>query len=335
MHRKPRFSDNFAAKSEVKPTFTDRFFKRIKESFEFFQNKNSDSEFEKKLTGRIYELQKTVNEVIDQLHLIKRELSQELGDQELYELVEAIVDPLIKNVDRIRSNSFRGENEEVAYKRYTAWIEKAKIWVQIRSKAKEKDLITQAVIKHTVESFHEIVDRDLQVIQDYEDHMIETQLIDHPGAEKAIQQIQEKLEPYLESLTMLKDKPRSLTIQDLPSWKMRMDKLRETYFEAALHVIDKIVQDIHPHPTNQHDHDQLIDAFKQVAELEEALHELLKEIDQADIQDLAIKKHYFDRVKTYDEVLVQLSSNLYLTPELADRVEALFNLVTKTYKHLR
>lgn len=335
MPRKPRYSENLDKLPEVKTSFTDRFFKRIKESLEFFQPKAKSEDFENKLTGRIYELQKTVNEVIDQLHLIKTELSQELGDQELYELVEAIVDPLILNVERIRKKSLAGESEEMAYKRYTAWIDKAKIWVQIRSQSKEKDLITNTVIRHTIESFHEIVDRDLQVIQDYENHMLETLFQDEKtNRDQTIERVQRKLEPYLESLTMLKTRPKIHGIKELPEWKTKMNKLRETYFDGALHVIDEIVHDVLPLSKEIEEHDHLVGIFKRIADLEDALYGIKKEMDSADLSEVATKQIYLEQIRVYDEELLLLSANLHLTPELGDRIEALLNLVTKAQKYL-
>ena len=115
--------------SEIEPSFKnkrtmlDRFIERVRGSFQFFQGK---PEKNIQLSGRILDLQRTAETVLDQLIKIKGELKDQV-DAELFTFVEAVVDPMIRNVSRIQE-SVSHPNSSVAqqaqaFRKYSEWID--------------------------------------------------------------------------------------------------------------------------------------------------------------------------------------------------------------------
>lgn len=326
--------------SEIEPPFKskrtmlDRFIKRIRGGFQFFQAK---PEKEGQLLGRIQDLHHTADDVIKQLKTIKSELKSQV-DNDVFTFVEAVVDPMIQDATsiqkKVNQQSSSVTQQAQAFKRYSEWIEKAKIWVQICSKTSDPQGIAKAVIRLTIEDFLKVIDRDLQVIQDYTEHMIDSLPLDDIEKAALIDKIHTKLDPYIESLKALKASPEDLHFQQIQSWKLKVDKRREKYFDGALHAIDKIIEETSPMSSSNEEHEHLVDILNQINYLEEEVPLLCVEILNADLEDEFQKKVLESRMTACQRELHELNLDLRLTPELIDRLEILSELIKNTQDKL-
>lgn len=321
--------------SQIEPPFRerrtmlDRFVERIRSGFQFFQPKVSESQIS--LSGRIQDLQKTAVTILQQLITIKEELKNAV-DSELFTFVEAVVNPLIRDVERIQK-SVEEEGSIVkqaqAFKRYNEWIEKAKTWVQVCSKPGDPKRISRAVIRLTIDEFLEVIDRDLQVIHGYTEHMIDNLSLDDEDKIHLVQELNFKLDPYIQSLKILKTRPMELHLSHIQEWKIKVDKRREKYFDGALHAIDKIIAEMNPNANSEEEHEHLVDVITQIVYLEEEVPQLCEEIFQIDSKDSFQKEILLVRLSSLQKEFHNLNLDLRLTPELIDRLQIVVEMLEK------
>lgn len=317
----------------IKKNILDRFVHRIKGSFAFFQEKPP---MKSQLTGRIQDMQKAADTVLLELLAVKEDLKKSI-DPEFFAFLEAVVDPLVKEVSKIKKTAVDQETvsrQAHTFKRYSQWIEKAKIWVQICSK-KDKEGIIRAVIKLTIQDFLEVIGRDLQVIEDYMEHMIENLAVNEEEKIALAQKIMLKVEPYIHSLKALRVKAEEIPLSKISEWKAKVDKKRERYFEGALYAIDKIIDKANPSAAaSEEEHEHLVEVFSQIALLEEEIPEFLNEVEQIKEVDDFLKNKFDARLEEIKKGLHQLNLDLRLTPELIDRLQFLFEMTSRIKEKL-
>lgn len=309
-----------------------RFVDRIRYTFQKFQNK--PPEFQ--LTGRIQDLQKTASSVLKQLSEIKNELKAQL-DQEIFSYVEEVVDPMIKEFSKLNKSieqSGSVVHQAKTYQRYSQWIEKAKLWVQICSKANDKDAIIKAITRYTVEDFLVVIDRDIQVISDYQEHMLDALAVEDEEKIDLAQRLEMRLEPYLKGLNDLRSKPKDLPLHEIAFWKAQVDKRREKYFDAALHAVDKVINDTIPDTSGHEEHEHLVDVLSQIIYLERVAPKLYDEIytsNNPKQQQIDILE---SRLITLEQEVHQLNLDLRLTPDLIDRLQVVSEMLDLARKKL-
>jgi hypothetical protein len=278
----------------------DRFIDRIRSTFQKFQGDSEKQEKEKQLHGRIQDLHANADAILSQLQTIKEELKKD-SSPEVFSHVEEVVDPIIREVSRLY-NSLEQPNsvtqQAKTFQRYSQWIEKAKLWVQIYSKADNKEAIIKGITHYIVEDFLEVIDRDVQVINDYQEHMLDALALDDDEKVELALHIEARLDPYLRGLNDLRTKPKDLSLHEIAVWKAQVDKRREKYFDATLHAIDKIINQTLPDSTGEEDHEHLLDVLSQIVYLE---HEVPDFYD-----DLYIAK---DAPASQKEVLLEIGSS--------------------------
>lgn len=314
-------------------TMLNRFVDRIRTTFQKFQNK-PDSDHQ--LHGRIQDLHTKANLVLDHLSTIKAELINEL-DQDVLVHVEEVLDPIIKEVSRLHQSMEKPGSvihQAKTYQRYSQWIEKAKLWIQICSKAKDKESIVKAIIRYTVDDFLEVINRDIQVINDYQEHMLEALAIDDEEKIMLAQRLETRLEPYLKGLNDLRVRPSDLPLKEIAIWKSQVDKRREKYFDAALHAIDKLINDIIPDKSGFEEQEHLIEALSQIAYLEREIPNLYDEIYMAKKPSKELLNIFESRLTTNEQEIHQLNLDLRLPPDLIDRLQGLSEMLEQARKKL-
>lgn len=331
MEGKQRRSKNLSSfhYSKEQRTLLDRFVERIRLTFVLFQNKPNSSEMQ--LAGRIQDLRRTTDSVCAQLKYFQTQLKTHI-DEELYSSLESVIEPMLRDIERISKailQSGTATQQAQAYRRYTQWIDKAKFWIQICSDG-EKEVILKAVCEHTIDQFFELIDRDLQVIEDYLEHMLDAQILYVEEKQSLLSKIEKKLEPYMKGLVALKEKPTACSLPELAEWKCKVDKRREKYFDGALHSIDKIIGQVNPELNSEETHEHLVEILTQIAYLEEQIPKLYDEILRSDSVDNFSYDVIFSALSSLDEEIHKLHLDLRLTPELVDRLRVLRNLVLKS-----
>lgn len=326
-------SDPIQVKIKVKTTLLDRFVERIKSSFLFFQAK---PETDIQLIGRIQDLKKRIFDVLSQLKSIKNKIKNDF-DPELSKFIEAIIEFLLKDIERIEKSSERQTSvsqQAHSFQKYAEWLEKAKFWVTLCSQTKDKKNIQIAVVEHNINEVLDMIERDLQIIHDYMEHMIDNLSIDEKEKKLIFQTLETRLNPYIKSLKALKIKPSNIDLKGIIPWKAQVDKRREKYFDGALHAIDKIITDINPLSTSDESHDHLVDILSQIAYLEEEVPRIYQEIIESGTIDEIRRGVIRLTLNTLQEEVHQLNLDLRLTPELIDRLQTISDNLDNTQKLL-
>lgn len=204
---------------------------------------------EVRLSGRIHPLQKDVDALVDRLLVIREELESEV-DPHLPSLIGTVVDPLIKEINRMQKS--RESQSSTAgmvkgSKEYAVWIEKAKKWIDLCSKRhQQKELIYRAVVEQSIQEFHARIDRDLQVIQDYVNHAMDRFEVNELVKNEFKDKLEPELAQHLFELYLLKDHPHDLSVETLHLWRADADISRENSFSSALHIIDTLASELEP-----------------------------------------------------------------------------------------
>lgn len=327
MEKKPGRKTTLKVVKKTQRNLLDRFVEKVRLGFLFFQSR--DLESQKQLLGRIYDLQKTSQEVVEQLKIAKEDFKKGL-DEELYSYVLEIIDPLLLEINKLSTNAKDGSTvakHAQIYKRYSEWIEKAKNWVQICALANEREVIAKAVKKYVTQQTFQLVERDMQVIQDYLDHKIDSLIIGDKEKGEIALQISEKLQSHLLSLSQLKEIPEDITFSKINEWKERIGKRREAYFDGALHLIDKTLQNFQS--IEEQTAEEMIDVLSQLVFLEEELVFFQADINHTDLSDHLQVQLLQSKILFLEEELHALNANILITEELSDRVQALLHLVEK------
>lgn len=310
-----------------------RFVERIRFTFQKFQNKPQP---DLQLIGRIQDLQKTANSVLKQLRAIKEDLRKDI-EPEVFAYVEEIIDPIIKEVLRLHQSIEQPRSimhQAKTFQRYSQWIDKAKLWIQICSKAHDKEAIIKAIIRYTVDEFLEVIDRDLQVINDYQEHMLEALTVEDEEKINLAQSIEIRLNPYLKGLNELRAKPKDVPLHEIALWKAQVDKRREKYFDAALHAIDKIINSTIPDTSGEEEHEHLVDVLSLISYLEREVPQLYDEIDRIKNPSIEQEPIFLSRLTTLEQEVHQLNLDLRLTPDLIDRLQVIADMLDQARKKL-
>jgi hypothetical protein len=315
---------HFFSKSEApKKNVLIQFFEKIKQTFQGFKN-----EPDVKLSGRVQQFNQTSVIVLQKLKFIKEELKIKI-DNELFAHVENLMDPMTRDALSIQKMIVRQSvvDQAKAYKRYSNWIAKAGLWVDLEAKIHDKQAVIDAMIQHIMHESDELIEQDLQVILDYKAHLLDSLSLSEEEYDNIQIRLEKEFVPHEKALLALKEKQAFKELGDVFHWKDEVDRLRAKHFDRALYEIDKIIQEISPVSTNVEEHEHLIEVFAKIASLEEEIPQFLTEMTHADLRDPAHRNFFESRLAAFEEELNRLNLNLQLTPELFERVQALIDLL--------
>jgi len=316
MVKDDRFADFVAKPASVhEKNLFGRFVDRIKTTL--FQTSKKD------LKGRVQELEKNADQVLRKLHTIKEELRSQI-DGDVFTYVETLMEPMARDVKRIQklmNDQASLADPAKAYKKYNDWIERAKLWVELEAKVDDQVAVIKTIIQHTFTDSDCMIDQDLQVISDYESHILSDLPVSEEEKKSLQKSLQEKISSDLESLAHLKEKPTNLELRKVTQWKSDVDRNRSHYFNSALREIDAFVQNIFPVQDSGEQHEHLVEIFLQIAKLEEEVPRLLFEIHHSDLEDAMQKKRLQMRLVPFQFEIHQLNLDLRLTPELFERLQ--------------
>lgn len=311
-----------------------RFLNKINHFFVEILGGPSVVKMETNLSGRIHRFQKDVDKALKQLYALRIELESD----DLFQfpsLIPSVIDPLIKEINRLEKNKdlqITVAQQVKESKEYVEWIEKAKQWIALCTRRHvQRDAIHRAFIDHTFNEFRASVDKDLKVIQDYlnffldkldENDLVKVELKD---------QLEQELSQHVFELYLLRDHPPSYSLETLNEWRADADLARESYFSAALHVIDSNIEEL-MQPTiieeslpDQH----IVDIHTRLTLLEEKIINLSGEIRRFENDKSELRKNecLFNLAKMEDEAH-SLNGNLQLTHEHVARVSEAMKMLS-------
>lgn len=216
-------------------TSLSRFFRKVST---LFSNKTRAGRV--KLSGRISELHRTSEAMLRDLKSFRSKLEKKKTPH-LFLLAAALIDPIVKEMTRLQKaidSRSTATHQVKAVSRYVELIEKARTWVEVASGSDDPDMIGHVIIMQTIQDFTACLERDMQVIQDYLNHALESMTLSDVSKSELKKKLLPTLLPILLKLNTLKEFPQDLTIETLASWRSAADRKRESIFTEALHTID-------------------------------------------------------------------------------------------------
>lgn len=304
---------------------------RIKKTFQL-----STIEEETKLSGRVQQLNQTAVSVMQKLKEVKELLKGEL-DPHLFTYVETLMDPMTRDivcVQNLLTEKGSVVHQAKAFKKYSNWMSKAELWMELESKVNDTEAIIKTIILHIMHEADEQIDQDLQVIRDYEDHVLDALPLNDEEAGLLKKHLDKEMRTQMACLEDLKDKPEISTLHQVFNWKDDVDKKRSKCFDRALQIIDEMIHAISPSSTSEEEHDYLVEVLTQIAYLEEEIPSLLLEIDGFSPKDAVRKNLLLSKVHSFGQEVHKLNLNLRLTPELVDRLQILLDKLDSAEKKI-
>lgn len=303
---------------------------RIKKTFQ--PSKSPDN----KLNGRVQQLNQTAIVVIQKLKEVKELLKDKL-DAKLFAYVEALMDPMTRDVvcvQKLLTQEGSVVHQAKAFKKYSSWMIKAELWMDLETKAHDHEAITKTIIQHTMHEADEQIDQDMQVIRDYEEHILDTLPLNEEEFALLKKHLAKEIKPQLVNLEDLKDKPELDNLHDVFAWKDEVNKKRLKYFDRALHVIDEIIHVISPSSSSEEEHEHLVEVLTQIAYLEEEIPSLLHDAGDVPSIDSVKRALVLSKMQSFEHQLHELNLNLRLTPELEDRLLVLMDTLETISKKI-
>lgn len=309
-----------------------RLLKRMEEIF------NPPQSADGNLSGRISELQTTADLVLTDLVHFKNDCKS-LVDTQLFVVICSLVDPIIKELTRLQTETKRngGAPQQVKiYSRYSSLIDKARVWIVLRDNQVDGPGIQRAVIERTIEEFQARIKRDIQFVEDYLTHALEGIETREELKVELKSQIAPTLEPAVLRLEQLGKESELLkagshhefTPDSLMIWRSTADRTRENMINAALHAVDSFLSDFSPIPAKEKESESTLLLLAQLVHLEEKVlgvselvrHTTLSRSKRGDVMAM------LDRL---EEEAHELNRNLRLTHEHGERVQKLLDTILK------
>ena len=329
-------SNNLAGKAQ-ETTIFNKFVHKIKNIFKVADPKLEVKKEDSKLAGRIRELNKNASEVLKVLNTVREDLKNEV-DNELYTFVESVMNPMIRDVERVQKivkTEGALHHKMDAFNKYNKWIDKAKMWVQICSTAKNKNAISQAVVNHTISDFVALIDRDLQLIEDYQEHLLDDIEVSEDEKNILRDEIIYGLKPHVKRMMALKNHPKGITLENLNHWKDNADKRRERYFDAILHLIDSKVNEANPSKVdNKEEHGILIGTLEQISYLEMEIPLLAEKIEANPVDPFEIEVS-MQQLQALEDEVRDLYLDMRMPPAVIERLQHLKELLAKTFSKIK
>lgn len=273
------------------------------------------------LTGRIQKLQQTADEMLEKLNAIKDDLESQ-ADPDLIGSIEAVVNQMIREVQRIQKGAPDPQNVEEQIdkaEKYSGWIERARPWFHLSSaNLKDRSSIIHAVVRHAMHTTEEMIKRDLQVIQDYQQHKL-SELSAGNGERKQFKNRLDEsssLARSIEDLTRLqRSEPGEVSLDELETWKKTVDDLRIKFYNQSMNAIDNVFRNVHME-TAPKEQERVVSNLKRLASLEEGVMQLQSDL-RARVYD---EEDCYKLLEHLEKEIHVLEREIDLTPELLDRL---------------
>jgi len=286
-----------------------------------------------KLSGRIRELDANAKDVLKVLSTVREDLKKEV-DGELYSYVESVMAPMIRDVERVKNivkNDGAIHTQVGAFNKYNQWIDKAKLFVHVCNTAKNKDEISKVVVQHTIDDFIAIIDRDLQLVEDYQGHLFTELQVTKEERKDLKKELDEDLEYHIESLMELKNYPKKLDLENLNVWRIGADQARDFHFNTILQIIDLKLEVLNP--SQSQEHHMLAGNLEQIAYLEMEIPALIEKFQQTG--DSFEQKVSFQQLINLEHEVEDLYHDISLPQGMVDRLTHVKEILDKAFLKIK
>lgn len=317
-------NDDFAPK-EYSRLKQKGFFEFVRGFLPFVANRQKE---QKPLAGRIQsQLQRDAHRMLLQLQELKAILRKELDnhrDEQLWLSFEAVINPLLREYRLIERQLIHPSDETFKIQNVNSWIDRAKLWVSLCSKPTNREEMVQAVVAHTLQILDQMIDRDLKTLSDYKNHELQLLGLSEEAYSVVRHRLDQDLTPFVNGLLTLKqDIPIDMELGTLVTWKTHADEERNKLFNAALQMMDSIINKAIPFAPHEEEQEHLKDLIHRISLLENEMQVLQVQFQNSDLEDPLQKEMLVSALLFFEEQAHQIHHELRLTPELVERVQLL------------
>lgn len=311
-------SKQSADASQLRPTKLSRFRQKINDFFNWGEPQVALPVI------NTNDLEKEIKKNLEELHTVNHKLEKN-SDPNFYHVREKIIVPLIKEFERFQNNlfaSYPSENHK-AFQKYSIWMEKSKLWIEICTNPPKTEDLCRAIIQHNNEEFKHLINHDLQIIQDYLTSSLDATHLEEQEKRRLEERLQQQLQHHLKLLEELKTCPLSMDLENLVHWREKVNSLREVYFGTALHAIDLGMQEVKAPYIIEDEGDHHIEIIRRLTKLETKISNIagqIPKLDQGDEKRIHLMESQFSHLE--DEVH-DLNSDLRLSQDHVDRLQSL------------
>lgn len=283
------------------------------------------------------EIQRHTDKTLDKLLNIKEKLKSKI-DEELFKQVEIAIDPIARDAKRIQKMiaSANGKEDLKTNKKYHQWTAKAERWVKLDSKLNLQISIIEAIIEQTFTETKEQIDQDLQIIEDYKAHLVANLAVTTEEKESLEKLIAHHLSIHTKELINLKEKPNTLEISKITTWKNEIDQQRTLCFENALHKIDAIIEQISPlvdhHEEESNKELNILEVEAKIIE-KETIALMFESLQEGSVDDHK-KTTLLSRIQWLQHKTHQQNLDLLLPTEQSDQLGKITSAIERINKNI-
>lgn len=319
-------------KSQPPSSLVEKFINRIVKTFEV-----SQASGEQPLAGRIQKIMPKIEEILEKFAELERKYHDGMEDDPDHRychFFQIVIKPLNREGNQIKTYIEKGSETTQArlYSQYVQWTERSHKWLAIYYE-KEKEELEKDLIKHITLETLSYIDKDIQVIRDYEKQQLDKIDLENPKKEKLTAGLAEILEPIYSKMRHLQVIPEESTLKDIIKWQRKIEAGRQKLFEKALSVIDDTLHEEIPLDASEEEHEHLIDVLEQIIELEQLIPSL--NFSNQQLFDPQEKRRLLERVTALQRETHDLSLDLRLSQDLFDRLQDIMKSLAIVYRNIQ
>ena len=161
----------------------------------------------------------------------------------LLPIAKEVWENLFHEAEELKSHLANGlENPEALGE--MNWIDHAKAWAALCSHWQDKNELVQKVLLIASERATQLVDKDIKLVQDYQDQLIAQRTQETGEVLELEERLSHVTEDSLKQLHNLKEPPDLTSIKHVSDWMANLYTKRATYFDHLLMKIDAYVKDM-------------------------------------------------------------------------------------------
>lgn len=309
-------------KKTKEESFFNRFFERIQS---VFKKDNSQRRLSSDRISSIHVSTKKNLEKICELHEMLSET-----EHEVHRFFDESVLTFLKKEGENLVRSLNAPNIHTQVKVFSSvsnWNRKTLEWLENFNTLQADELVLE-IAKFIEETTFDVINKDLQIIRDYSIQSLENTSFPEEGKRYLFEKIESEIGPLKRRLELLKELSRPELVKDFSSWKSEIDHKRQKYFDAALSVIDSLVEDISPSSRSSEEHEHLLTVVQEVNAIDHALGEIAQKIHSNDIVEDE-KNELLEQLGALYEEAHGLSIDFRVPQNMFDRLQIILGDIEK------
>lgn len=321
-----------APKLQPSSSLIEKFINRIVRTFERPQQAP-----EQPLAGRIQKILPKIEEILEQFAELEKkykELKAKHRNQEFCLFFSIVIKPLMREGNQLRASIEKGSETTQArlFSRYVQWMDRSLEWLDGYHR-KDKKALEKDLIRHITADTLSYIDKDIQLIRDYEKQQIDKIDLENPKKEKLVAELALILEPLYQEIDSLREMPLEFNLETVIQWQREIEAGRQSLFEQALSEIDDLLQEEIPIAPSEEEHEHLIDVLEKIIELEQLIPNLNYSHQQTSAPQE--KRRLMDRIQALQRETHDLSLDLRLSQDLFDRLQEITKSLNIVYRNIQ